>query len=148
MWKSVWGDLLYSVSHKMAAIKPNVFGYGPVRIKIKWLLMYRLKKGGGNLARVDYFTIGFSVLKRQPRNTYGPTSDGGSCRQCHTNVWHRRKYGDIRWNHIPISFRSKVISVSGLVAAIFQFRMPNHIRSAISRPRSKSGMVEKVGLAV
>ena len=36
---------MYSVSHKMAAIKPNVFGYGPVRIKIKWLLMYRLKKG-------------------------------------------------------------------------------------------------------
>ena len=51
--------MLYSVSHKMAAIKPNVFGYGPVRIKIKWLLMYRLKKGGGNLARVDYFTIDF-----------------------------------------------------------------------------------------
>ena len=50
--------MLYSVSHKMAAIKPNVFGYGPVRIKIKWLLMYRLKKGGGNLARVDNFTIG------------------------------------------------------------------------------------------
>ena len=79
---------------------------------------------------------------------HGPTSDGGSCRQCHTNVWYYRKYGDIRWNHIPISFRSKVISVSGLAAAILQFRMPNHIRSAISRPRSKSGMVEKVGLAV
>ena len=36
---------MYSVRLKMTAIKPNVFGYGPVRIKIKWLLMYRLKKG-------------------------------------------------------------------------------------------------------
>ncbi len=51
-----------------------------------------------------------------------PTSGNvGQCRQYHIQVGHGRKYDDRSWNRGAISHRSKVISTSGLMAAILDF---------------------------
>ena len=45
-------------------------------------------------------------------------SSSGQCPQCQVKVERGRKYGGSLWNRVAIYYRSKVISSSGLVAAI------------------------------
>jgi hypothetical protein len=51
------------------------------------------------------------------------SADVGPCRQWHIWVGHGRKYGARRWNRVAISFRSKVISTSGLCCLHFALTM-------------------------
>jgi len=73
----------------------------------------------------------------------GPTSD--KSRQRDIQVGHGRKYRGRTWNHGFITVRSKVISTSGLVAAILNFGSRT-TSDKVDFVISKSGMVENMGI--
>ena len=101
---------------------------------------------------VSFSSPSVSVQKLFPLPVSCPTfqfpisPDVGQWWQCHMLVGHGRKCGGSRYNHITISFRSKVISTSGLMAAILSsgcLSMSGNVGSAIS----KTGVVETMGVA-
>ncbi len=68
------------------------------------------------------------------------------CPRCQVNVGHTGKFGGRLWNRVAISYRLKVISSSGLVAAILN--RSSTTSGDVDVVIVRSAMVENVGVTI